>query len=143
PSPFSGTTRPLRPVGPATPDAGKPAAGTASPAGPPRVAIDLDGIEDRVVAFPVPEARYLRVVGAPGRALLLSWPVEGSLAFDWRVNAEPEAKGVIEAWDFEADKASPVLSGVTTIQASRDGKTVGVRIGNRLRVLSASVLAKD
>jgi tricorn protease len=36
---------------------------------PPTVEIDLDGIEGRVVAFPVPEGRYERVAGTAGTVL--------------------------------------------------------------------------
>src|SRR5213079_359485 len=90
-SPFSSTTRALRPIGPSSNGhaAGTPTtAPTMGPAGatssaapttdksavggapasagkPTPVEIDFEGIEDRVVAYPVPEGKYLRVEGSP------------------------------------------------------------------------------
>ncbi|MBV9173185.1 MAG: PD40 domain-containing protein, partial [Chloroflexi bacterium] len=61
--------------------------------------IDLDGIERRVVAFPVPEGRYGRVLGIRGKALFTSVPVEGSLDLDW-LDPTPPSKAALEMYDF-------------------------------------------
>src|SRR5207245_1473329 len=44
------------------------------PATPPPVVIDLEGIAERVVAFPVPEGLYGQVAGIQGKALFTSFP---------------------------------------------------------------------
>ena len=49
---------------------------------PEPVAIDLDGITSRVVAFPQPAGRYGPVVGAKNRVFTLSFPVRGALGSD-------------------------------------------------------------
>jgi tricorn protease-like protein len=41
--------------------------------------IDLDGIEDRVIAFPLSEGRYGQIHGIAGKALFTSFQVSGSL----------------------------------------------------------------
>src|SRR5207245_936706 len=46
---------------------------------PTPIRIDLEGIADRVVAFPVPEGIYGQIAGIPGKALFTSYPVEGAL----------------------------------------------------------------
>jgi tricorn protease len=152
PSPFSATTRAAKAVvasstPAATPPAGIAQAGTPSPAPaagtPAPVTIDFDGIEDRVVAFPVPESKYLRVAGAAGRALFLSWPVEGSLADNWGVKLEPDAKGTLESWEFDADKVATVATGVSSFSLSRDAKSLAIRVGNRVRVVAATIASKD
>jgi tricorn protease len=150
PSPFAAGARAPKAPG-RGPEGEAPLAAAAPPAAdgvpaarpaPAPVRIDLEGIEDRVLAFPVPEGRYLAVRGVKGRALFLSWPVEGSLGADWRLHAEPEAKGHLEAWDFEADKVVSVATGISSFDVSLDGKVLALRVGNAVRAVPSSVEAK-
>jgi len=140
-SPFSAAQRePRGPEGAGNGDAKPGPAGKAAADGkPPKVAIQLEGIEDRIVPFPIPEGRYTAIQGAPGRALFSSLPVEGSLDQAWWEEGEPAAKQKLEAWDFEKDKCDLVLGGVTDFTVCRDGTTLAVRVGNRVRALPASV----
>ena len=64
-----------------------------------RVDIDFDGIADRILAFPLPEARYTQIVGLKKKVMWLSFPVEGALDDDWTPEF-PEPKGVLEAYDL-------------------------------------------
>lgn len=155
-SPFPGPHRTSKaPAGaeppPASPPAAPPAAGTGTAATAPQVrpsevaavSIDLEGIERRVLAFPVPEGRYVGTLAAKGRAFFLSVPVEGSLDGDsWR-SAEPPAKGLLEAWSFDDDKVVPVADRVTSASLSASGRTLLVRSGRRVRVFSAAGKASD
>src|SRR5205823_4740967 len=106
------------------------------PATPSPVVIDLEGITERVVAFPVPEGLYGQVAGIKGKALFTSFPVEGALDRSW-VPGEPAAKGTLEVYDFEEQKHEPLLSGITDFQLAKDGKTLVYRAGNKLRVIRA------
>ena len=99
--------------------------------------IDLEGIEDRIVAFPVPEGRYEQIKGIKGKVLFTSFPVEGSLAQLWPPPAEPPAKGSLEVYDFEEQEKEVLITGVTNFEVSMDHKTLIYRAGNRLRVLKA------
>lgn len=148
PSPFSLGQAPLRPPGAnganghhhtAAAASGKEGAGKADPekARSAKVEIDLEGIQDRVVAFPVAEGRYARVLGAKGRVLFSSFPVEGSLDQSW-LPGEPPAKGKIESYDFEAMKTETVTDRVSDFTVSADGKVLGLRSGNRVRVVTAT-----
>ncbi len=102
----------------------------------PMVEIDLDGIEDRILAFPVSDGRYGQVWGIKGKALFTSFPIEGSLDRSW-FPGEPAAKGSIEMYDFEEQKQEKLVSEVTNFKVSADGKTLIYRAGNRLRVIEA------
>ncbi|MDQ3808948.1 MAG: PDZ domain-containing protein, partial [Chloroflexota bacterium] len=106
-----------------------------APPGPPRVDIDLDGIAERVLAFPVPEARYGRVQGIKGKVLFSTYPIEG--ARNRRTEDEPPARGAIEAYDLEQQKSDRLVDGVSDFWVGRDGKTLLYRSGERLRVLKA------
>ncbi|MFQ5966877.1 MAG: S41 family peptidase [Acidimicrobiia bacterium] len=130
-SPFAAATREPRPPGsPEEPEANK-----ADNSEPPETDIDLDGIESRIVEFPVPEARYRAVRGAEGRVLLHSVPVAGSL--------QPPAdkskpKGVLEAYEFASEKTERVAEGISSFEVSSDGKVMAIRAGKKLRVVPAS-----
>ncbi len=101
------------------------------------VQIDLDGIQNRVLAFPVPEARYMQIEAIPGKVLYSWWPVEGSLSNTWYAAAEPPAKATLEAYDFETKKSEVLVSGITSFELSGDRKSLVYRAGNKLRVLRA------
>jgi tricorn protease len=101
------------------------------------VEIDLEGIADRILAFPVPEGRYGRIVGIKGKALFSSYPVEGALSQTWYPMGTPPAKGKIEVYDFDEQKSDTVLKEITSFDISRDHKTLIYRAGGRLRVLEA------
>ncbi|HEX2368629.1 MAG TPA: S41 family peptidase [Acidimicrobiia bacterium] len=153
PSPFSATQRqPRAPGQPAGPgegvnktDAGKTGVGEAASTKEPTtpvVEVDFDGIEDRVIAFPVPEGRYGRVLGARGRVLFTSYPVEGTLAQP-APDGPPEPKGKIEAWDFTQEKVEPVMEGVLDMTVSMDGKVVGALAGKKVRVVAVGFKEGD
>jgi tricorn protease len=100
------------------------------------VEIDLDGIAGRIVAFPVPEGRYDRVMGTHEGAVFLSMPVEGTLNENW-VPGPPEAKGTIEGYHFDSYKHEPLIEAVSDFVVTPDGKTLLYRASERLRVLKA------
>jgi tricorn protease len=109
----------------------------------PPLRIDLDGIENRIIPFPVEEGRYGRILGtADGKAVYSRYPVEGALNQSW-LSKELPAKGVLFAYDFKQQKEERLLSKLTDFALSRDAKTLIYRAGNRLRVLKAGSKADD
>ncbi|MGE3912330.1 MAG: PDZ domain-containing protein, partial [Chloroflexota bacterium] len=100
------------------------------------IEIDLDGIERRAIAFPVPEGKYERIQGIKGKALFSSKPIEGTRTPSWYDTSAP-AKGVVDVYDFETQKTERLLDGVTDFWLGRDEKTLLYRAGERLRVLKA------
>jgi tricorn protease len=100
------------------------------------VAIDLDGIAGRVVAFPVPLGRYGQIAGLPGGKVLFTlYPVEGSLGRRWSDESEP--KGTLEMWDFDKQDKQTLVKGISGFTLSQDRKTILYRSGKRLRALKA------
>src|SRR5581483_2885892 len=101
---------------------------------PTPITIDLDSITERVLPFPVAEGRYAEVRGIKGKALFLSFPVEGVINQDiFRY----EPKGVVEYYDFENYKSEKLLDSVSDFELSRESKTLIYRSFHRLRVLKA------
>lgn len=103
---------------------------------PKPVEIDLEGIERRVMGFPVPEGKYLRIQGVKGKALFLSRPVQGSRGSSW-ADTEERPKSVLEVYDFGELKQEKIADSVSDFEISRDHKMLLYRSGPRLRVLKA------
>jgi tricorn protease len=95
--------------------------------------IDLEGIERRVVPFPVPEGKYNQVRGIKGKALLLSFPSVAGIHEDHSY----EPTGQLGKYDFETLKYESLADGVSSFEVSRDGKTMIYRAKQRLRVFKA------
>lgn len=100
--------------------------------------IDLDGISERILMFPVPEARYTQIEGIEGKVLFLSRPVVGS--------AQPGtngAKGTLHLYDLKELKHDTLAQGVTGLRLSFDRKTAVLRYDRKVRVLPAGKKPDD
>jgi len=109
---------------------------------PRKVTIDLEGIADRVLAFPIPEGRYGRVASAAGQLLFSSFPVEGSRDAEF-FDATPQAKGTLKSFRFETQKEETLVEGMTDFWVSRDARTLLYRAADKLRVLKAGEKPPD
>jgi tricorn protease len=146
PSPFLLRPEP-GPVGQDAPDGGGAAPGGAggpevAPSSPARVQIDLEGIHQRVVEVPVPEALYEAIVALKDKLLLLSRPVEGALDHDWAVATSP-ANGTLECYDLVTDRRETFAVEVSELVVSGDRQRLAYTTGSpgagrRLRVTSSS-----
>ena len=107
------------------------------------IRLDLEGITSRVVAFPVPEGIYGRVLGTKnGKVLYSRFPIEGALSHSG-MEAEPETKGTLFCYNFEDQKEENLITGITDFNISADGTTLIYRAGSRLRVLKAGEKPAD
>ncbi len=100
----------------------------------PKPRLDLEGIEDRVVAFPVEEGIYDAITGIPGGVLWTSWPVEGALNLAWR-SPEPPTKGTLEKFDLAKRKKEALAFGVSSFRVG--GGFAAIRFGRRVRLVKA------
>ena len=103
------------------------------------IRIDLDGIADRILAFPVPVGIYRQVMGTKGKALFTAFGIRGALSSP----AEGEGSGRLEAYDFGERTHETLIEGVASFTISPDGKTMACRQGRRLRVLKAGEKPKE
>lgn len=97
--------------------------------------IDLEGIADRVLPFPVAEGRYHAVRGIKGKALFLASPVESTANNIFEARHEP--RGYIDCYDFENYKSERLVDGISDFDLSRDGKWLVYRSRRRMRVIKA------
>ncbi len=100
----------------------------------PRVQIDLEGIQQRVLAMPIEEGQYGRIFGlADGKVAFSSYPLEGLSNNDWE--SLPIPPGDLCLFDL-ASKEKKVLTGdVFDFSTSMDRQVLMVRQGARLRVI--------
>ncbi|MGF1536350.1 MAG: S41 family peptidase, partial [Elainellaceae cyanobacterium] len=106
------------------------------PNNPEPVAIDLDGIAQRVAGFPVSEGRYMQIAGLKDGVLFSSEPIQGSLGGNWASTA-PAADAKIEIYDFKTQSCELVAEKVTDFKIGPDHSTLVYRSGDRLRVCAA------
>ena len=106
--------------------------------------IDFDGVEHRVVGFPVGEGRYHQIWGLKDKVLFSSVPVRGSMGEEW-ASTRPSADARIELYDFTNQTCELVVATVSDFKVGRDHSTLLYRSGDRLRVctVKANLSADD
>ncbi len=97
-----------------------------------KLTIDLDGITDRAIPFPVAEGRYRGIYGIKGKVLLLIAPLRGALTPD-----EAPSQKWVECFDFDAQRTERLYDNVNDLLLSHDNKTLLYQSRQCLRVLKA------
>ena len=98
------------------------------------ITIDLEGISQRVVAFPYPRGRYGRIAGIEGKVIFTSFPGEDASPSD---DSSSRARGTLHVYDFKEQKKDTLVSGIDSFRLSSDAKTLVYSTGRRLRVIKA------
>lgn len=102
------------------------------------VEIDLEGLCDRIVPFPVPEGRYEQIVGVgSGQVLLTRSPVRGMLDRTWYEPGPPKAEAQLLLWEFDKQELTDLNGRVSSFRVDRRRDHVAVRSGPKLRVTQA------
>ncbi|MEZ4319800.1 MAG: S41 family peptidase [Myxococcota bacterium] len=124
PNPFRQTPR----------DLGKPKPIKA----PEQLEVDLDGLQHRIVRFPISDGRYRQIVGLPsGRVLVSRVPLVSATRRSWNSGGPPDADGSLLLWDFATYELSTVHTRITGFTVDHPRKTCMIRAGNDLRVFPA------
>jgi tricorn protease len=84
--------------------------------------IDLAGLADRVVAFPVPPGDYGRLTAAKGKLFWLSFPPVAL------TEAEGPPKATLQMFDLEKRKVTDLLTNVEQYALAPDGSRLAVKI---------------
>jgi len=106
--------------------------------------IDLDGIQNRLVEFPVKEGIHRQVLGIKDKVVFTSFPTRGRADLgDSSASEEDEEKGTLWVYDFVTQKLEVIAYDVQSIQVANGGKTLSYRNGRRLRVLKAGEKPAD
>ncbi len=104
--------------------------------GPPRIDIDFEGIQGRILAFPVDEGEYGEIVAVRNRALFTKFEVRGikPQARSWD---EEDVAGTLLAYDFELQRSATIAGDVSEIALAADHHTLLYRSRDKLRAIDA------
>ena len=101
---------------------------------PEPITIDVEGISQRVVAFPYPRGRYGQIAGIEGKVIFTAFPGEDTPPSS---DSGDGPRGTLHVYDFKEQKKDTLVSGIDGFRLSRDAKTLAYVAGNRLRVIRA------
>jgi tricorn protease len=104
-----------------------------SEAAPTPLRIDLDGIGQRVAAFPVAESRFGKLAGAAqGKVVWTLLPIEGQQGR----GGHKEGSGRLEVFDFDTQRADTLMDKVDDFSLGADHHTLLTREGKRWRAIA-------
>ncbi|MCI3269744.1 S41 family peptidase [Streptomyces cylindrosporus] len=103
--------------------------------GTPATRIDLEGLADRIVPFPVEAARYTGLRAAKDGVLWLRHPVRGVLGSSRATPDAPEPKTELERYDLVQQRVEYLASDADHFEVSGDGKRVLLMTDGRLKVV--------
>ena len=103
---------------------------------PKPVQVDLDGITNRILAFPVGEGLYDRVQGTKDGAIFSYHSVTGTRNVDWTAVMAPAHQSV-DYYSFDTWKVERLIDAASDFAITADGKTLLYQAMERLRVMKA------
>ncbi|MFC7305613.1 S41 family peptidase [Streptomyces monticola] len=101
----------------------------------PTTRIDLDGLADRIVSFPVEAARYSTLRAAKDGLLWLRHPVRGALGASRATPDDPGPRTALERYDLAQQRIEELASAADHFAVSGDGKRVLLHTGDHLKVV--------
>ncbi|MGW7466719.1 S41 family peptidase [Streptomyces xantholiticus] len=97
--------------------------------------IDLDGLADRIVPFPVEAASYSTLRAAKDGLLWLRHPLRGVLGATRATPDDPEPRTTLERYDLGQQRVEELSSDASYFRVSGDGKRVLLYTGGKLKVV--------
>ncbi|WP_371647371.1 S41 family peptidase [Streptomyces mirabilis] len=111
--------------------------------GAPTTRIDLDGLADRIVPFPVEAARYSTLRAAKDGLLWLRHPVVGVLGASRATPDDPDPKTELERYDLAQQRVEHLAADADHFAVSGDGKRVLLWTDGKLKVVPSDRRASN
>ena len=108
------------------------------PPAEPAVAVDPDGLAERVVAIPVEEARYRYLRPVKGGLVWLRTPVTGVLGEGGAGPDDDGPRPALQRFDLRKREVKELVGALDWFRVSGDGTRIVVRDGDELRVLPSA-----
>ena len=108
------------------------------PAAEPAVAVDPDGLAERVVAIPVEEARYRYLRPVKGGLVWLRTPVTGVLGEGGAGPDDDRPRPALQRFDLRKREVKELVGALDWFRVSGDGTRLVVRDRDELRVLPSA-----
>ncbi len=99
------------------------------------ITVELDGLAERIVAFPVPAGRLTELRAAQDGLIWLDKPVAGELGESR--NPDDDIRASLQRWDFGKRKLVELAARVDDFAVSGDGRKVVVRDAKALTLAPA------
>ncbi|MEU5348181.1 S41 family peptidase [Streptomyces sp. NPDC020766] len=103
--------------------------------GSPATRIDLEGLGDRIVPFPVEAARYSGLRAAKDGLLWLRHPVRGVLGASRATPDDPDPKTDLERYDLAQQRMEHLASDADGFMVTGDGKRILLWTDGKLKVV--------
>ncbi|MGW7606924.1 S41 family peptidase [Streptomyces sp. NPDC054766] len=111
--------------------------------GTPSTRIDLDGLADRIVPFPVEAARYSTLRAAKDGLLWLRHPVRGVLGSSRATPDDPDPKTELERYDLAQQRIEHLAADADHFTVTGDGKRVLLWTDGKLKVVPSDRRASN
>jgi tricorn protease len=102
------------------------------------VAIDIEGLGDRIVALPVPESIYASLTAVEGGVAWRREPLTGELGESGARPDDDQPRPSLEHFDIKRVKCTELVDEVDWFRASGDGTRLVVRDNHRVFVIPAN-----
>ncbi|MFE9423418.1 PDZ domain-containing protein [Kitasatospora sp. NPDC006697] len=116
---------------------GEGAAGEPAEEQPARTEVDLAGLADRIVPFPVEGGRFGVLRAAKDGVLWTRYPVVGELGDDAATPEDERPGPVLERFDLRKLRVEQLADSLDGFQVSGDGSRLAVLDGGELRIVPA------
>ncbi|MFR0352522.1 S41 family peptidase [Streptomyces sediminimaris] len=103
--------------------------------GVPATRVDLEGLADRIVPFPVEAARYSNLRAAKDGVLWLRHPVQGVLGSSRATPDDPDPRTELERYDLAQHRLEHLAADADRFAVSGDGKRILLWTDGRLKVV--------
>ncbi|WP_416986276.1 S41 family peptidase [Streptomyces sp. T028] len=103
--------------------------------GTPATRIDLEGLADRIVPFPVEAGRYSSLAAAKDGVLWLRHPVRGVLGASRATPDDPDPRTELERYDLVQQRIEHLAADADGFEVSGDGKRLLLRTDGKLKVV--------
>ncbi|WP_329223824.1 PDZ domain-containing protein [Streptomyces sp. NBC_01485] len=103
--------------------------------GTPTTRIDLEGLADRIVPFPVEAGRYSGLAAAKDGVLWLRHPVHGVLGASRATPDDPDPDTELERYDLAQQRLEHLASDADGFEVSGDGKRLLLWTDGKLKVV--------
>ncbi|MET8034993.1 S41 family peptidase [Streptomyces sp. NPDC005381] len=111
--------------------------------GTPSTRIDLDGLADRIVPFPVEAARYSTLRAAKDGLLWLRHPVRGVLGASRANPDDPDPRTELERYDLAQQRIEHLAADADHFTVTGDGKRVLLWTDGKLKVVPSDRRASN
>jgi tricorn protease len=100
---------------------------------PTKIRIDIDGITDRIIPFPLAPGKYDQIWGIKDKILFTTFPITGGKQA-WFSDELP-ANGTLGFFDFKEQREGTIVNGVSNFRVSTKNEVIVYRAKDHLRII--------